>query len=420
MPHRTAAHSAIAPRRPGLRLAGLLIAATLAALGGCASAPSPLPSPSLLRDHAYRAPAQPLPSAEALFALSPAMHAMLETESHLLAPQRDPRRSLVEALHRPRAPGTAGLRLEYESTHTRTAAEAFEAGAGNCLSLVMMTAAFAKHLGLTVSYQAVRVDAFYSRSGSLTLASGHVNLVMGPRPMRGTLDRGDPDLLVVDFLSPRDLRRQNTLPLQERTIVAMYFNNRAAELVAAGQTDAAYWHAREALRHDPGFASAANTLGVVHLRAGQPEAAEAAFRHVLSQGGDTVAALGNLVALLRASGRGADAEPLARRLAELQPEPPFHWLHRGREALRAGDAALAVELLQRELRRQPEQDEVHFALAEALLGLGDPARALHHLARAVEFATRRGDQRRYAAKLEHLRTSLRSPALPLPPVTAVQ
>jgi hypothetical protein len=40
--------------------------------------------------------------------------------------------------------------IEYDSTVTRTAAQTYAARAGNCLSLVIMTAAFAEELGLRV------------------------------------------------------------------------------------------------------------------------------------------------------------------------------------------------------------------------------------------------------------------------------
>lgn len=420
MPHCPAArpalshHRGIGRWRVCARLLALmaLMAPATPLLTGCASAPAAAAADSLLRDHLYRAPAAALPSADQLLSMSPAMRDFVAGEGQALSPLRDPRRALIDALYRSQAPERAGLRLEYDSTRTRTAAEAFEARAGNCLSLVMMTAAFARHLELSVSYQSVRVEEFYTRAGTLTMASGHVNLVLGPRLARGMLDRSDPELMVVDFLLPRDTRQQRSLLLQEPTIVAMYFNNRAAELMAAGHLDDAYWHAREAIRHDPAFVTAVNTLGVVHQRAGHPDAAEAAFRHVLARDARAVAALGNLVALLQSRGRDAESAVLARRLAELQPEPPFHWLRLGRDALAAGDAARAVELLQRELRRQPEQDEVHFALAEALLRQGDVTRAQHHLARAAAFSTRQTDQRRYESKLTQLRAAQQAPGPP--------
>jgi transglutaminase-like putative cysteine protease len=70
------------------------------------------------------------------------------------------------------------LKLEYESAVTRNAAEAFDARAGNCLSLVIMTAALAKELGFPVRYQRVYVDDTWGRSGDFYF-SGHVNLSLG-------------------------------------------------------------------------------------------------------------------------------------------------------------------------------------------------------------------------------------------------
>ena len=58
--------------------------------------------------------------------------------------------ALLEALY------TQGeLRLEYDARRTRTAAEAFDARMGNCLSLVIMTAAFATEMQLQVRFQDV-------------------------------------------------------------------------------------------------------------------------------------------------------------------------------------------------------------------------------------------------------------------------
>ena len=60
-------------------------------------------------------------------------------------------RALIDALY-----GKGGeLKLEYDAEYTRNAAEAFDARAGNCLSFVLMTAAFAKELGIHVAYQKV-------------------------------------------------------------------------------------------------------------------------------------------------------------------------------------------------------------------------------------------------------------------------
>jgi Flp pilus assembly protein TadD len=398
----------------------LLVLATLGGvglgmLGGCASPPPVERVESLWLDEAYPAPAQPLPSAETLFALDAEMRAFADKAFSALNPLHDRREALLDALYRNDHAHRLGLKLQYDATITRTASEAFAARAGNCLSLVMMTSAFAQHLGLLVTYQDVRTELQYTHQGSLTVASGHVNLVLGPRPSGGTITFRDNRVLVVDFLPPADTRGQRATPLEQPTIVAMYFNNRAAELLAGGHVDEAYWHAREALRHDPRFLHAYNTLGVVHERAGHAAAAEAAFRRVLAVDTNSVAALGNLVRMLAAQGRATEAAPLATRLATLQPEAPLHHYRQGLAAMAAGNFQTAVVHFRRELQRQPLADEVHLALGQALHQLGDAGGARHHLARAVEYGRSRNDRVRYQQKLAALKAARHSaPPAPLP------
>ncbi len=357
-------------------------------------------------DAAFPPPAAPLPTRASLFALSAPMEAY--ARDHLQAPTagRDTRRELITALYE-----KARLRIDYEASVTRDAALTFGTRSGNCLSLVIMTAAFAQHLGIPVSYQAVLLDDFHSLSGDLQFVSGHVNLVLGPRAARTLRDLGEPDSLVVDFLPQIELRGVRTKALTESTIVAMYFNNRAAELLAEGQVSMAYWAARRALEEDPSFLAALNTLGVIYTRHRLPAAAERAFRHVLRQDSQSISALTNLHRLLVGQGRSAEAAPFEAQLAQLQPVTPFDQLRRGQAAMREARYAQARDLFVRELRLQPFQDEVHFWAAQAYWLLGERAAAERHLQYAHDFSRTRSAQQRYGAKLEHLRAQLQTSRL---------
>ena len=378
-----------------LQRCALLLFALLTA---CATLQKPGPDArTLLHDELFSLQS-PAPDANAVFALSDEMLAYAAKELAPLARQADPRHGLIAALYT-----KSQLQLAYDGSSTRSASQAFASRSGNCLSLVIMTASFARHLGLPVSFQAVQTDDFYSRSGGLYLASGHVNLVLGPPAIRTGFSRGERESLTVDFLPQVELRGQRTRPLDELTIVAMYLNNRAAETLADGHLDEAYGYARAALLHDPGFVNASNTLGVIYNRAGHAAAAEAAFRHTLAGNADHVSALSNLVKLLLHQGRSSEAEALVAQLNRLQPEPPFLQFDLGRKALDAGDAALARDHFLRELRLQPYQDEVHFWAAQAYWRLGQAERAQHHLRQAVAYSGNRKTHVRYAAKLEGLR-----------------
>lgn len=177
----------------------------------------------------------------------------------------------MEALYR-----RGDLRLEYDASITRTAAEAFDARSGNCLALVMMTGAFAKAMGLALRYQAVLCDEAFGRAGDLAIEIGHVDLV---------------------------------------------------ESLVSGRTDDASWWAREAIRRHPELLGACVTLGVVYRIRQQPALAEAALARVDAREPDNTPALANRVLALRER-RFDEARRLFEREAARAPDHhEFHvWL----------------------------------------------------------------------------------------------
>jgi tetratricopeptide (TPR) repeat protein len=391
------------PRR-GLRgrLGALLCAAAIGLLAGCAQVPPSVLAEQLPQDALFRTPGSPDPAAAveaeaaSLFAMSGPMKRHADRLLELPATWRDRRQALIDALY-----FKDSLQLAYDAGATRTAAQAFEGRAGNCLSLVLMTAAFAKHLGLPVAYQQVLIDDEYSRAGDLYFVSGHVNVMLGRHGPQMRADEAQ--WLTIDFLPQVQLRGQRTVAVEEHTLVAMYLNNRSAEALARGELDSAYWYARAALRRDPQFVAAANTLGVVYQRAGHGEASERALRFVIERDPRSTSAWANLTRLLRSQGRYEEARIAATRLAALEPQAPFHFFERGRAALQQGHPAEARDLLLRELRLQPQQHEVHFWLAQAYAALGDAKATEHHLGLAADNSPTRQTRALYAGKLERLR-----------------
>jgi tetratricopeptide (TPR) repeat protein len=190
--------------------------------------------------------------------------------------------------------------------------------------------------------------------------------------------------------------------VSEATIVSMFMNNRAAEHLVRGAIDDAYAHAREAVRQDPAYAGAYNTLGVVYARRGLPAPSERAYREALARDAEHKPALQNLARLLQGQGRAVEAEPFVQRLASLERDAPFAHFDQGVAAAKAGRYAQARDHLQRELRRDPDYHEFHFWLALSLYGLGDVEQARKHLDLAMRNSTTRREQALYAAKLRSI------------------
>ncbi len=376
--------------------AALLLPLLLAA---CASAPM-APTGRLLHDQLFRPPSVHV-SAEDVFAVSDAMKRFLRTEVSTDFHSRGYQQGFIDALY------TKGkLKLEYESAVTRNAAEAFDARAGNCLSLVIMTAALAKELGFPVRYHRVYVDDTWGRSGDFYFSIGHVNLSLGKRQIDGGFGRSDTDLMTIDFLPPRDLRGVRTQVIEQDTIVAMFMNNRAAESLADGRIDDAYWWARAAVEKDPRFLGSYNTLGIVYRHHGNLKEAEQVLAYALEREPENVHVMSNLATVLNHQGRVAESRELTRKLEQLEPNPPYKLFNQGLAALRNGDFKTARDLFAKETDRAPYNHEFRFWLAIAYVGLGDPERARRELNVAIETSTTRKDRAVYAAKLDRIKDHL--------------
>jgi Tfp pilus assembly protein PilF len=376
----------------------LAIATLTLVLAGCAVAPT-AESERFLADGLFAPPSRPVARDE-VFTASEAMRRYVAEEIGEIPGARDRQRALLAALR-----DRGGLRLEYDADYTRNAAQAFEARRGNCLSLVIMTAALAREMGLAVSFNALLVEESWSRQGDTYFSTGHVNITLGNRPPKTGSRIDDGERLTVDFLPPADLRGVRWREIEESTVLAMYMNNRAAESLVAGSVDDAYWFVREAIAFDRGFLPAWNTLGVVYRRAGHLAHAERVLAGALERNPRNTSVMTNLANVLAAQGRAQEAQALEARMAQLEPEPPFAFFDRGLVAMRAGDYATARDLFAREVDRAPYYHEFHFWLAQALAALGEDERARRHLAAALENSTTPRDRDRYAAKLRHIKSA---------------
>jgi tetratricopeptide (TPR) repeat protein len=377
----------------------LSVLGSLASLrAGCAGAPVAPPPQTLLRDAAFAAPSEPV-RAEDVFALSPEMRRYLAADLADSLRSRGLQRGLVDALYKP-----GQLKIDYDTTRTRNASQAFAARSGNCLSLVIMTGALARELGLQVTYQSAYTDETWSRNGDLYLRSGHVNIVLGKRlaDLERASDR-DAGQLMIDFLPADELRGLRTTPISEATVIAMYMNNRAAEALTQGRLDDAYAWSREAVRQAPAFLGAWNTLGVIYLRHGERQAADEVFDAILQREPANVEALANRAQSLEQLGRVAEAMELRRRLAAVEPYPPFHFFDLGVAAMQRGEFGRARELFRRETERAAFQPEFQYWLGLASFRLGDLAAAREHLGLAMENSATRHQHDLYAAKLAWLR-----------------
>lgn len=378
-------------------LIAVLALAGAAGLAGCAAEVVAPPRTDVFDDAAFKPPTVKIDPQEAM-ALTPAMRRFAENEMAAEIRSKGLRNGLIDALY------TKGrLQLDYDSEVTRTAGEAFDARRGNCMSLVLMTAAFARHFNLPVRFNSVYIEENWTRANNIFFVAGHVNISLA-RPLatqRATVF-GEPDLLTIDFLPPDEARGHRSRAVDESTIVAMFLNNRAAEALTVGKVDEAYWWARAAIMTDSRWLSAYNTLAVLYRRKGLGDRAEATLRLVLEREPLNVQAMSNLILVLSDAGRQEEAQKYANQLAQIQPVPPYKFFDEGVAAMKAGEFATARQFFRKEVARAAYVPEFHFWLGLANWGLGDVQTARGEIAKALENSATVKDRELYGAKLAWL------------------
>jgi len=366
-------------------------------LAACATAPPAVRQSELVFNDKLFLPQSERISADDVFALSPAMKHYLQTDIAADLKAKGAHQGLFDALY------TQGqLKLDYDAEITRNAAQAFEARSGNCLSLVILTAALAKELGLTVRYQTVYLEEAWSRSDGIDFFDEHVNVTLGNAQSVGRTGHIDENEMTIDFLPPKDLGSRRTRVIGENTIIAMYMNNRAAEELSRRQLDHAYWWARAAISQDPLYIPAYNTLGVIYKFHGNLSEAQQVFAHILAAEPENTISMSNEVLVLTDLGRTAEANDLSERLKKIKPYPPFHFFDLGMQALQRGDYVSAKTLFAREVDRAAYFHESHFWLAVAEYRLGDVRQARKQMEVAMQLSTTSSDHALYAAKLARL------------------
>jgi tetratricopeptide (TPR) repeat protein len=364
---------------PWARLAAFIapVALALGMVGCMHPAPAVFPMDSLLADARFAPASVPEPSE--LFALTPAMRSFANNELRSAVRRHGPELGLVHALNH-----GGKVLLDYDSSSTRTAAQAFEARSGNCLSLVLLTAALAKDMGLSVYYQQVVTQDIWTFSDQLAVLNGHVNISLARSP-RHSLPR-EVSRYTIDFIPITEGQRTRAKSLDEPTLVAMFYNNRAVEALGAGQLDTAYAAARVGLRVAPHHANLLNTLALIYRRHGDLALAEQVLRQLLAQDANNHHAQANLALVLQGLNRHAEASALQASL----PPSPFFAYERGMQFAAESRWADAVQAL-------------HFQLARAYWQLGDAQHARRHLLEAQQLAPTPGLRQRYSAKLDALK-----------------
>ncbi|MBU3024005.1 tetratricopeptide repeat protein [Aestuariibacter sp. A3R04] len=295
--------------------------------------------------------------------------------------------------------------LRYKSDANSVASETFANQAANCLSLTIMTYAMAKHAGFDATFYEVEIPEYWTRREGVNLLNGHINLRISLQNNSKKNQMSD-DYIDVDF-DPQAIRDDfHRYAVGKNEVIAMFYNNKGADALLAGNDTLAYAYFKEAASFYDKFGSTWVNLGVLYRRMGQFELAQASYENAIALDEDNYTAWENLSLLFRLQGKEEAAEDIRRKVIARREANPFYHFILGEEALDYGKPDEAIVHFNRARRLDRNRHEILFGLGKAHLELGDIAKAKKFIELAAKHAIDTQDEYRYLSKVSTLQSAL--------------
>lgn len=253
------------------------------------------------------------------------------------------------------------LNVQYDASANLTAAETFAQRRANCLSLVNLYIAMARHLGLQAQYQTAQVRPQWDRRGELLVLSEHINAL-------GSL--GGNSQYIVDFTPDVQLQQQTAAVITDQQALALYFNNVAVDHLVNQRIDEALAWFRYALATDPDLAIAWNNLGSTWNTAGDDELAEYSYMKAAWLDRNYPTAVNNLARFYSLRGNEVEAERYRRAVQRYNNRNPYYHYVLGNIAYSEQDYRQAQQHYQQAIKRNRLEPDFYLALGLTYRELG--------------------------------------------------
>ncbi len=265
-----------------------------------------------------------------------------------------------------------GLGMVYDNSYTRTVTEVWQERKANCLSLTAFFVASCKSIGIDVRFAESPAVAQWRRVGPIIRHELHMVAVIRQAPSQD---------LVADFLPEMKKGFYLLSLLSDPRAKALYYSNRAVELLEAGDLKSAKHLADLALDQDRTCGAAWNIFGVVCQSQGDDDLAERAFLSALKINPMDGAALGNLETYYRGVGDLAKSMECRRLSMAVRAHDPYFQAFLAQEAMDEGDLKKAVKCLEAAIHMQEREPDFYLLLSQVHQLMGKPEDAVAVLAK---------------------------------------
>ncbi|MEP1552651.1 MAG: tetratricopeptide repeat protein [Paraglaciecola sp.] len=273
--------------------------------------------------------------------------------------------------------------------------------AGNCLSLAILTKAYASLVDLKIEYRRVNSAPIYAREGGLITISSHVQThVHAPR--NNDVKKGSFYFAktIIDYFP--NARGMVGDAVNFVDFVSMYYQNLAAIELANKDYNKVYSLLSAALEISPNNVETLNTLAVLYKQSGNATKAESIYQYVLNHTQGSVSALSNYVILLKQYERNDDAVLYTSRYRDIEDDNPYRWYDLANQAYGLKNYQGALELYKKSSKMAPYLHESFYGQAKAYFQLGNTPKAKLAMKKAVQLAYTPKEEKLYSAKLQVL------------------
>jgi len=273
--------------------------------------------------------------------------------------------------------------------------------AGNCLSLAILTKAYASLVGLKVEFRKVNSAPLYSRKNGVMTISSHVqtHIHAPPQTDKDKFSFSFSKVIIDYFPSPGGVLGD---VVSDDDFVSMYYQNLAVKALMVDDLDMAYSLLAAAMQLSPNNIETLNTLAVVHKKFGKFNVAESIYKHVLEHTKGSVSILINYVIMLKESNRNADAAEYEDMYMEIEDDNPYRWHDLANQAYGKENYSKALYLYKKSADMAPYLHESFFGQAKSYFQLGNKSEASKAMQKASELAYTKLDEKLYFAKLHVL------------------
>lgn len=300
-----------------------------------------------------------------------------------------------------------GKSISYENSATLTASETLARHQANCLSLTVLAYSLAKEANLDVTFQDVLIPEYWTHVQGVSLLNGHVNLKVSGGSSQSLAGRLSYEQFgyVIDFDLETNKSHFPVRSLRKPQIVAMFYNNKAAQAMIAKNYDLAYAYFKAAVLVDPGSSESWNNIAVLYRTKGKLDLAEKVYHVAIRLDPESINSKSNLALLYELTGEAEKAVELQRAVHSQRLSNPYYHIMLGNESMQNNAPHQAIKHFQHSLKLNDKGSEALAGLALAHYRLGERSSAERYLLQAKKFAPGVQERSRYQSKLKSLQTA---------------